>query len=61
MARIQIISEVDTPNPPTAELDEADEDGLHAWHCDRGHISERRFNPADAIADAEVHVDYQCR
>lgn len=51
--------------PPTrgigAVLTEPDEDGDYRWYCmDCGLWAEDHQPIADAIANAEVHVDKQC-
>lgn len=42
-------------------LSEPDEDGEYTWTCTCGTTSDRWEDTADAVASAEVHVDFQCR
>lgn len=55
MASIQIRGEVST-----VTLTEPDEDGCYRWSCSCGVIQGGTLLIADAIAEAEIHIDHQC-
>jgi len=44
-----------------AAMADVGEDGLMEWTCVCGARSDRPRSPWDAINDAEVHVDLQCK
>lgn len=59
MATVEIRSEHEAPR--VAVLSEPDEDGEYDWTCRTCGASGGSFQPlADAIMNADVHVDIQC-